>query len=349
MRGSIPPQATPSKHNTKMEEGPSLQQYSTQLNVYDPTEAHRGRLFVNYSDQFEISYKTGLGPVVIQALHYQEGIGDSPHNLVDKLYEMTAATESEATRATASEGILSSAISTERTRAQAEEKKSSDGLASEVSARSSAVTAQASALAQEIADRITAVSALNNSLANELVARAAADTVHSTTIAANTTFIINESKRADDEEKRIVGLVTAEADARHAVDLEILEFVRSNNTRALAAEAILLGSINDLSSIIDSNVAQSLIQISASVAVETAARSASELALTGRIDAVLSNIDAAALDSFTEVVTALQGSGAGGLAGAINTADSRALAAEASLQAQISALLAAVLALQAPY
>ena len=349
MRGSIPPQATPSKHNTKMEEGPSLQQYSKQLNVYDPTEAHRGRLFVNYSDQFEISYKTGLGPVVIQALHYQEGIGDTPHNLVTKLYEMTVATESEATRATAAEGVLSSAISTEMTRAQAEEKKTIDGLASEVSARSSAVTAQATALAQEIADRIGAVSALSNSLANESTSRVAADTVHSSSLASNAAAITSEAKRADDEEKRIVGLINTEASARVAQGIDIMGDVAGYNGRALTAETGLQTALTAEIAARDLAVEFAKASVSADLAVEAARALASEQGLSSRIDAVLSNIDASALDSFTEVVNALQGSGAGGLAGAINSEETRALAAEASLQGQISALLAAVLALQAPY
>ncbi len=52
------------------DETATLQKYSKQLNVYDPTNEYRGRLSVNISDQFEISYKTGLGYVVMRNLLY---------------------------------------------------------------------------------------------------------------------------------------------------------------------------------------------------------------------------------------------------------------------------------------
>ena len=85
-----------------------------------------------------------------------------------------------------------------------------------------------------------------------------------------------------------------------------------------------------------------------SLGVESARAIAAEAALTTRINNVLSNISPAAIDSFTEVVSALNASG-GSLTTALGNEATARESAVASLQTQINALLAAVLALQAPY
>ena len=331
------------------DEAPTLQQYSKQLNVYNGDLSDRGRLSVNISDQFEISYKTGTGYVVVRNLLYQDGdLPENIHNLGDEMYNINVKADTNRATAEQANGVVAAAVVTERVRAQAEEKKSSDGLASEVSARTSAVTSVASALAQEVADRIGAVSTLTNSITNEASARSAADTVHSTTIAANTTFIINEAKRADDEEKRIVGLITTEAAARASADSIIVSSNTAFNTRAVNAEAGLQTALDAEVTARSLAVEFAKASVSADLAVESARALAAEDALTVRINNVLSNITPAAIDSFTEVVTALNASG-GSLTTAVNNEATRALAIEGSLQTQINALLAAVLALQAPY
>ena len=149
------------------DEAPTLQQYSRQLNVYNGDLSDRGRLSVNASDAFEISYRTGLGSVLIRNLSYQTGdLPEGIHNIDTEMYNINVKCDTNRFNSDAAEGVLTAAVVTERVRAQAEEKKSSDGLASEVSARTSAVTSVASALAQEVADRIGAVSTLTNSIAN---------------------------------------------------------------------------------------------------------------------------------------------------------------------------------------
>lgn len=332
-----------------MEEAPTLQQYSKQLNVYDSTDTHRGRLFINAADLLEISYKAGLSAVVVQNLCYQDGNLDTPHNVSSEFYMVNGRVDTERVRAIAAEGVLTAAVESERTRAMTEEKKSSDGLASEISSRVSAVTSVATDLAVEAAARISDVVSLQQLMANESTARSSADAVHTSSIALASFNLGLEAKRADDEEKRIVGLITTEAAARVSADSTITTSLAAEKSRAETAEATLQTALD--AEITARGLALDQAQSGAATAlgVESDRALASELALSGRIDAVLSNIDAAALDSFTEVVNALQGSGAGGLAGAINSEETRALASEASLQAQISALLAAVLALQAPY
>lgn len=332
-----------------MEEAPTLQQYSKQLNVYDSTDTHRGRLSINAADLFEISYKTGLSAVLVKNLCYQDGDADTPHNVSGEFYMVNGRVDTERVRAIAAEGVLTAAVVTEQTRAMTEEKKSSDGLAFEISSRVSAVSSVASSIATEVAARISDVVALQQLMANESTARGAADVVHTSSIALASFNHGLEAKRADDEEKRIVGLITTESAARASADSTLTASLAAEKGRAESAEATLQTAL--ASEITARGLALDQAQFGAATAlgVESDRALASELALSGRIDAVLSNIDAAALDSFTEVVNALQGSGAGGLAGAINSEETRALASEASLQAQISALLAAVLALQAPY
>ena len=106
------------------------------------------------------------------------------------------------------------------------------------------MTSVASALAQEVADRIGAVSTLTNSIANEATARGAADGVHTSAIASNASAITSEAKRADDEEKRIVGLITTEAAARASADSIIVSSNTAFNTRAVNAEAALQSALD---------------------------------------------------------------------------------------------------------
>lgn len=332
------------------DEAPTLQQYSKQLNVYNGDLSDRGRLLVNASDAFEISYRTGLGSVLIRNLSYQTGdLPEDIHNIDTEMYNINVKCDTNRFNSDAALEVLTAAVVTERDRAQAAEGVVTSAIASEVSARTSAVTSIASALAQEVADRIGAMSTLTNSVANEATFRSAADTLHTTSIAANTTFIINESSRADTEEKRIVGLIAAEADTRASAVYAFDVHLSNINARALTAEAGLQASITAETAARGLALDQAQSGAATALSVEAERALAAEATLASRIDQVLSNITPQAIDSFTEVVEALGAGGVGGLAGAINTADSRALAAEADLQSQISALLAAVLALQAPY
>ena len=63
-----------------------LQQYTKQLNIYDVSETQRARLKINSSGQFEIANATGLEPVLIKNLFYQDAFPDIPHSLAGELY-----------------------------------------------------------------------------------------------------------------------------------------------------------------------------------------------------------------------------------------------------------------------
>jgi hypothetical protein len=283
-------------------------------------------------------------------LYYQTG--DAPediHNIDTEMYNINVKADTNRYNSDVALGVLTAAVESERTRAVTEEKKSSDGLASEVSARTSAVSSVATDLAVEAAARISDVVALQQLMANESTARGAADVVHTSSIALASFNLGLEGKRADDEEKRLSSLIAAEAAARLSTDSATMVDVVAYNGRALTAEAGLQASITAETAARGLALDQAQSGAATALGIEAARALSAEAALASRIDQVLSNITPQAIDSFTEVVTALGAGGVGGLAGAINTADSRALAAEADLQAQISALLAAMLALQAPH
>ena len=67
-----------------------LQQFTKQLNIYDVNNASRGRFKINYADQLEVSYDTGLKPVLIKSLFFQDGDFDVPKSLAAELYGIRA-------------------------------------------------------------------------------------------------------------------------------------------------------------------------------------------------------------------------------------------------------------------
>lgn len=320
----------------------ALQQYTKQLNVYDESQTQRARLKINSDNKFEISHQTGLEPVLIKNLFYQDAFPDTPHSLSGELFTIqinlsqeTAARVSLAALVASADQELGYQISNVGFRVFAEE-----------SARISAVSSLAGDLAQETANRISSDVTLTLSLANETTARSAADGVHTTAIATASAAIVSEAKRADDEEKRIVSLLSAESTSRASAVSGLTASILTEKLRAEAAESKLGSDILDAMSAAESLVQQEQQNASIAVGNEQVRATAAEEALSLRIDNVLSNIDQAAIDSFTEVVNALSGSGAGGLSGAINQEVSDRQVAVGDLQHQIDLLKSVILTLQ---
>ena len=320
-----------------------LQQYSKQLNVYDSTETQRARLKINSSGQFEIANATGVLPVLIKNLFFQGEFPDTPHSLSAELFTIKSDQSTETVARVALAGLVAYNSSSESQQRFLINQR----IDSEESARISAVTSVASDLAQESANRISANVTLTNSIANEATSRSAADGVHTTSIANNGAAIVAESKRADDEEKRIVGLVSAEVTARTTAVATATAATATEKGRAEAAESKLASDILDVMSSAEALVAQEQQNAAVAVGNEQNRATQAEEALSSRIDNVLSNIDQAAIDSFTEVVTALGASGAGGLSGAINQEVTARQIAVGDLQAQIDILRGVILTLQA--
>ena len=91
------------------DEAPVLQQYSKQLNVYNGDLSDRGRLSVNASDAFEISYKTGLGSVLIRNLSYQTGdLPEGIHNIDTEMYNINVKCDTNRFNSDAAEGVFTS-------------------------------------------------------------------------------------------------------------------------------------------------------------------------------------------------------------------------------------------------
>jgi hypothetical protein len=283
-------------------------------------------------------------------LSYQTGdLPEDIHNIDQEMYSINVKCDTNRFNSDVALGVLTTAIATEQTRAQAAESVVSSAITTEAAARASAVGSVATDLAVEAAARISDVVSLQQLMSNESTARSAADVVHTSSIALASFNLGLESKRADDEEKRLSSLISAEASARVAQGIDIMGDVAGYNGRALTAEAALAASITAETAARGLALDQAQYGAAASLAGESERAIAAESALTTRIDQVLSNITPEAIDSFTEVVTALGAGGVGGLAGSINAETSARQADVEQLQAQITALLAAVLALQAPF
>jgi hypothetical protein len=180
-------------------------------------------------------------------------------------------------------------------------------LASEVSRAEDAEAELESDLADEVSRAQAAEAQLTSDLAAEVTARAAA--------------VSSEQTRAEAAESALADDIASETTAREAaVAAEV-----TAREAAVSAEATARG---------------------AAISAETTAREAAISSVNTRIDNVLSNIDPAALDSLTEVVSAFQ-SADGDLsdtianltsssAAAVAAEETRALAVEADLQNQIN-------------
>jgi hypothetical protein len=223
----------------------------------------------------------------------------------------------------------------ESARATAAEQTLTEAIAAEKTARQSAVQAVANSVATEAATRAADDSSLNSSIYNEMTARVAGDSALTTSIIAAAAATGDEAKRADTEEKRIVGLVSSEASTRASAVTAALAATATEKTRAETAEAKISG---DLAAQYNAQLgAFSGLSASFNNALqgEVGRATAAEQALTDRINNVLSNIDPAMIDSFSEVVVAL-GSSGGNLATAVNDEVIARQADVASLQGQLN-------------
>ena len=180
-------------------------------------------------------------------------------------------------------------------------------LASEVS-RAEDVEAE---LASDLADEVSRAQAAEAQLTSDLAAE----------VTARTSAVSTEKTRAEAAESTLADDIASETSARQAA-------VSAEETARIAA------------------ISAETTARQAAISAETTARESAISAVNSRVDSVLSNIDPAALDSLTEVVSAFQ-SADGNLsdtianltsssAAAVAAEETRALAAEAALQTAIN-------------
>ena len=126
-----------------------LQQFSKQLNVYDPSETYRGRFLINNADQLEISYKAGSGAVLINAPFFYAHAGEE-YKLGDEIYTLQGQVQGERTRAIAAEDANRTGLVDEEKRARAAEVVLTTGLTAEIAAKNVAVGILSDDIAQEV-------------------------------------------------------------------------------------------------------------------------------------------------------------------------------------------------------
>jgi predicted nucleic acid-binding Zn-ribbon protein len=256
----------------------------------------------------------------------------------------TSAIGAEQTRAEAAEAALASDISDEEAARIAADNILTGDVSNLVSrantndTRSTAIETAAGIVEGRVSEAETDIIAIENA-ATTLTGR----------VSTLETDLASEVSRAEAAEAELESDLAAEVTARIAA-------VSAEQTRAEAAESGLADDIASETSAREAAVAAEVTAREAAVSAEATARGAAisaettarEAAISSvntRIDNVLSNIDPAALDSLTEVVSAFQ-SADGSLTDAITnlTASSatavaaeetRALAAEAALQTAI--------------
>ena len=217
-----------------------------------------------------------------------------------------------------------------------------------MSAKNTAIQILSGDLATEVDTRTQAVQGVVDALATEKAARIAADSVQSGNSGSNATAIAAEVTRAEDAEDVLRQAIVFEGDTRAQSFITIGISLNSERVRASQAENGLQVALDSEEQSREEGDATLQISINSKVQQEFQRASAAELALSSRIDNVLSNINPAAIDSFTEVVTALNAAG-GSLTSAITAEQTARQSGMATLQAEVDAMKAMLLALQAGY
>ena len=187
-------------------------------------------------------------------------------------------------RATASETGLSNEI-TDRKSADS---KLQSNIDTEVATRSAQVASLSSQIAVEVADRKTDTFNLNAAITSEASARSAADTVHTNAIASLNSGLSAEVSERKSEVVRL--------DARILQEIQTRGDSVFNEAQLREAADIALGVRCD-------NLVTSVAALSTAVGADVKR-------IDGRIDFITSNVDAASLDSLTEIVANFNANGA---------------------------------------
>ena len=196
--------------------------------------------------------------------------------------------------------------------------------------------------------RVQAVQRLDGELAIEKAARLAASGVQSQNSGSNAIAIANEVTRAADAEGVLSQSIYDETSSRTLGLIQLNDSLGGESARAIAAEGLIFDELARVDGLRNSgDIEQKTHTDNAFIRADDRAFEAERL-LSLRIDNVLSNITPSAIDSFTEVVTALNAAG-GDLSTAIAAEQSARQTGMATLQAEVDEMKAMLLALQAGY
>ena len=185
-------------------------------------------------------------------------------------------------------------------------------LASEISRATAAEGVNASGLAAEITRATGAEAANATNLQSEITARAAADTsvrVDMTALVTAGDAATLVSAKANDD--LLIGDVSVDGSAGNTVSDRIASSVSAEETRALGQEAAIRSEFAAADVTLQSAVDAEVIRATAAegvnasaISTETSRASGEESRIEAKLDNVISNTDAAALDSLTEIVDA---------------------------------------------
>ena len=255
-----------------------------------------------------------------------------------------AYTDAEETRATAAEGVNTAAISAEAVTARAAELANANAISAEAVTARAAELANANATAANLIEITATQSGAGLAADGSFVAHTGTNHIDTASSLKGTDALLDAAIKAEEDRATLAEgnnatAITSEATTARAAELALTNNLATEVARATAAELVNAGGVSTNAT---------------AIATETTAREGADTTLQGNIDTlsatvtnIISNTDAAALDSLTEIVTAFQDADTDlttlvtGNATAITTEETRALTAEGIISTALAAEVAA--------
>jgi len=256
---------------------------------------------------------------------------------------MTAYVDAEAVVARAAELANANAISAEETRATAAEDANSAAITAEAVIARAAEGANASASAANLVEITATQSGAGLAADGSFVAHTGTNYINAAANLKGTDVLLDSAIKAEADRATLAegvnaAAITNEASLARAAELTLTNNLATEVTRATLAEGVNASGVSTNAT---------------NIASETSARVSADNTLQGNIDTlsatvtnIISNTDAAALDSLTEIVTAFQDADTDlttlvtGNAADILAEETRALAAEGVLSSALAAEIA---------
>jgi hypothetical protein len=257
---------------------------TTELNL---VSVDRSRVYKIGDSNGVLKIESDGGAVLVAGLQYVSSDGLSV-SMASKVYEMDEFAS-----------YLKQRIITEEKNRSGADASLSSALAAEATTREQMDNSLNTAIASESVSRSMADSKLSSDLAFEVSQRVAGDSALSSSLAAASLALEDEKKRAEAVEAKLSTDLSAETSRAVSAESKLDSDLSTERTARLLSESDLKASIE---------------------AEKTRALSAEQV-LSGKIDFIVANTDAKAIDSIQELLTAFQSSDSSLLATvtAINT------------------------------